>query len=105
MRGVQQLLKIGIFELRKAARPTLKNDVTRKMASINHSPTTTMSAPLLQPLGVSQPLHTPPQNGPNKPVQAIDPNVSPGLVTDAHGNPTTDHSANAVAVLLILHTS
>ncbi|KAG8718087.1 hypothetical protein FRC09_013188 [Ceratobasidium sp. 395] len=58
-----------------------------------------MSAPLLQPLG------TPAAEWAQQTVQAINPNASTGLVTDVHGNPTTDHSANAIAVLLIMHTS
>ncbi|KAG8755189.1 hypothetical protein FRC12_010960 [Ceratobasidium sp. 428] len=64
-----------------------------------------MSAPLLQPLDVSQPLGTPAEEWVRQTVQVIDPNASTGLVTNAHGNLTTDHSANAIAVFLILHTS
>ncbi|QRW14066.1 collagen alpha-1(VII) chain [Ceratobasidium sp. AG-Ba] len=64
-----------------------------------------MSAPTLQPLAGTQPLGTPAAEWAQQTVQAIDPAAiepavestpTTGLVTDAHGNPTTDHSASAI---------
>ncbi|KAG9074582.1 hypothetical protein FS749_013830 [Ceratobasidium sp. UAMH 11750] len=49
-----------------------------------------MATPSLQPLG------TPAAEWAQQTFQAIDPNASTGLVTDAHGNPATDHNASAI---------
>jgi hypothetical protein len=55
-----------------------------------------MAAPTLKPLDINQPLGTPAAEWAQQTVEAIDPATSTGLVTDAHGNPTTDHSASAL---------
>ncbi|KAG9103913.1 hypothetical protein FRC06_007024 [Ceratobasidium sp. 370] len=49
-----------------------------------------MAAPILESLG------TPAAEWAQQTVQAIEPDSSTGLVTDAHGNPTTDHNASAI---------
>lgn len=56
-----------------------------------------MSAPTLQPLDVNAPLGTPASEWAQQTFDAIDPNASTGLVTDAHGNPTGDHAASALS--------
>lgn len=56
-----------------------------------------MAAPTLQPLDINAPLGTPAAEWAQQTVEAIDPNASTGLVTDAHGNPTTNHAASALA--------
>ncbi|KAF8604376.1 hypothetical protein BDV93DRAFT_522491 [Ceratobasidium sp. AG-I] len=56
-----------------------------------------MSAPTLQPLDISAPLGTPAAEWAQQTVEAIDPNASTGVVTDAHGNPTTNHAASALS--------
>ncbi|KAG8741127.1 hypothetical protein FRC10_003271 [Ceratobasidium sp. 414] len=49
-----------------------------------------MATPTLDPLG------TPVAEWAQQTVQAIDPNAGPALVTNVHGNPTTNRSASAV---------
>ncbi|CAE6531889.1 unnamed protein product [Rhizoctonia solani] len=56
-----------------------------------------MAAPSLQPPALNQPLGTPAAEWAQETVEAIDPNASTGVVTDASGNPTTDHSKSALA--------
>ncbi|EUC63006.1 hypothetical protein RSOL_468890 [Rhizoctonia solani AG-3 Rhs1AP] len=56
-----------------------------------------MAAPPLQPLSLSQPMGTPAAEWAQETVEAIDPNASTGVVTDTHGNPTTDHTKSALA--------
>ena len=58
---------------------------------------TTMSAPTLQPLDINAPLGTPAAEWAQQTVEAIDPNASTGVVTDVHGNPTTNHAASALS--------
>ncbi|KAL5637463.1 hypothetical protein ACGC1H_004029 [Rhizoctonia solani] len=55
-----------------------------------------MAAPSLQPPSLSQPMGTPAAEWAQETVEAIDPNASTGVVTDASGNPTTDHSKSAL---------
>ncbi|KAJ1300758.1 hypothetical protein OPQ81_002402 [Rhizoctonia solani] len=56
-----------------------------------------MAAPALQPPALDQTLGTPAAEWAQETVEAIDPNASTGVVTDASGNPTTDHSKSALA--------
>jgi hypothetical protein len=55
-----------------------------------------MATPTLKPLDLNEPLGTPAAEWAQQTVEAIDPAASTGLVTDAHGNPTTDHGASAL---------
>ncbi|ELU38557.1 hypothetical protein AG1IA_07405 [Rhizoctonia solani AG-1 IA] len=55
-----------------------------------------MASPSLQLPALNQPLGTPAAEWAQETVQAIDPNVSTGVVTDSSGNPTTNHAKSAL---------
>ncbi|KAH7333555.1 hypothetical protein B0J17DRAFT_631706 [Rhizoctonia solani] len=56
-----------------------------------------MAAPLLPPPALQEPVATPAAEWAQETVNAISPNAPTGVVTDASGNPTTDHSKSALS--------